>query len=74
MMKQIYVTKNQDGSPDGNTVIKYKADKSYPMPDELADVFIREKWGYEIKKKKNKKNKKNEPKETDGPNEPEDQG
>ncbi len=51
-MKRIRV-KEKDGqteypaSPDGTHTYGYKADSVYDLPDDLADLFVREGWGVE---------------------------
>lgn len=44
---RIHVTKTQLGSPDGIEVVKFQAGTRHTMPDELAQVFLREGWGEE---------------------------
>ncbi len=46
---QIAVTTTMPGSPDGIRTNVYEAGQSYDMPDDLAAVFVREKWGAEPK-------------------------
>lgn len=41
---RVKIIKNQPGSPDGVTVIDYRAGQVYDMPDHLAVIFIRENW------------------------------
>ena len=37
------------GSPDGIQVIEYQAGQKYDLPQELADVLLREGWAEEDK-------------------------
>jgi len=46
-MKKIKMKLDKKGSPDGVNVKQFKKNKTYQMPDSLAKVFIKEKWGKE---------------------------
>ena len=47
-VEHIEIVKTMMGSPDGNTVNRYVAGKTYLMPEGLAAVFVREKWGRKV--------------------------
>ncbi len=47
MKIRMLVTKK--GSPDGIQVIEYQAGQKYDLPQELADVLLREGWAEEDK-------------------------
>ena len=46
---KIAVTKTMSGAPDGVHTQKYVAGETYEMPDDLGSVFVRERWGREVK-------------------------
>ena len=46
---KIAVTKTMSGAPDGVHTQKYVAGETYEMPDDLGSVFVRERWGMEVK-------------------------
>lgn len=45
----ITVTKTMAGAPDGVHTQTYVAGETYDMPDDLGSVFVRERWGKEVK-------------------------
>jgi len=47
MKIRMLITKK--GSPDGIQVIEYQAGQKYDLPQELADVLLREGWAEEDK-------------------------
>lgn len=49
MTMKITVTTTMLAAPDGITTRRYLAGETYNMPDELGAVFVREKWGTEVR-------------------------
>jgi hypothetical protein len=45
----IRMLKTMRGSPDGIQVFEYRAGQKYDLPDDLAQVFLREGWAEEDK-------------------------
>jgi hypothetical protein len=50
-MRKIKVTKSMpaaDPEKPKTGVIRYEEGKTYDMPDEMGEIFVREKWGTEV--------------------------
>jgi hypothetical protein len=43
-MVRVEMIESRKGSPDGVAVLDFDAGQAYDLPDELADVFVREGW------------------------------
>ncbi len=41
---KIKMLETRSGSPDGVSTVLYEKDREYELPDDLACVFIKEKW------------------------------
>lgn len=59
---KIKILKTMDGSPDGSHVLTYKEGETYDVPEGLAKVFLREKWGKAVMKRGPESNKNLNPK------------
>lgn len=46
---KILVTKTMPAAADGVHTQRYRAGETYEMPDDLGAVFVRERWGKELK-------------------------
>ncbi len=44
-MPSIEILRRTRGAPDGFTVRTYRAGETHDLPDDLAQVFLREGWG-----------------------------
>ena len=75
-VEHIEIVKTMMGSPDGNTVNRYVAGKTYLMPEGLAAVFVREKWGQKVDAPKDPEGEGNHPapKKTDNEREADEDG
>ncbi len=45
--------KTMNGSPDGIQVMTYVEDRVYDLPESLAKVFTKQKWGKRLRATKN---------------------
>ena len=44
--------KTKNGSPDGMAVLTYAEDRVYELPEDLARVFIKQKWAKRLRETK----------------------
>ena len=49
---KIRMLKTKNGSPDGLAVLTYDEDKVYELPEDLARVFIKQKWAKRLRETK----------------------
>ena len=47
-MRNIKILKTMDAAPDGIHLETYEEGRIESMPDDLADVFVKEGWGVEV--------------------------
>ncbi len=48
---KLKMLETRSGSPDGVSTVLYEKDREYELPDDLACVFVKEKWAQTIGKK-----------------------
>lgn len=48
---KLKMLETRSGSPDGVSTVLYEKDREYELPDDLACVFIKEKWARTVGKK-----------------------
>jgi len=48
-MKRIRMIQTRHGSPDGIQVFQYQAGQVYTIPDDLANIFLSQRWAEEDK-------------------------
>ena len=48
---KLKMLETRSGSPDGVSTVLYERDREYELPDDLAYVFIKEKWARTVGKK-----------------------
>ena len=48
---KLKMLETRSGSPDGVSTVLYKKNREYELPDDLACVFIKEKWARTVGKK-----------------------
>ncbi len=46
---KIRMLKTKNGSPDGMAVLTYAEDRVYELPEDLARVFIKQKWAKRLR-------------------------
>lgn len=48
---KIKMLQTRSGSPNGVSTVLYEKDREYEIPDELAQIFLKEKWARPVGKK-----------------------